>query len=177
MLTVTAALATLLVCCVPAAKSATTVAALRHQIRDHVRDVEQAKTTLRFFRTHSILLYKWRTKRVAHLERAKALDRVLVGRVILRVLRAKLELLLPPLAAIRLVFGSYADQAIRVSDCETGGTFSVNAQNGQYLGLFQMGSWERARFGHGSTPIEQARAAWRYFVESGRDWSPWECKP
>ena len=52
-----------------------------------------------------------------------------------------------------------------------------DAQNGQYLGLFQMGSSERRLFGHGETALEQAQAAYRYFVRSGRDWSPWSCKP
>jgi hypothetical protein len=75
------------------------------------------------------------------------------------------------------VFGSYCSQAIEVSRCETGGTFSVWAQNGQYLGLFQMGSWERTIYGHAYHPWGQARAAYRYFVASGRDWSPWSCKP
>lgn len=79
--------------------------------------------------------------------------------------------------AIRAVFGSYSDQAIRVVRCETGGTFSTTAQNGQYRGLFQMGSWERRTYGHSSTAIGQAKAAWRYFVASGKDWSPWQCKP
>src|SRR5262245_35157929 len=78
---------------------------------------------------------------------------------------------------IRIVFGKYADQAVAVSRCETGGTFSLYASNGQYLGLFQMGSSERARYGHGWNAWAQARAAYRYFVASGRDWSPWSCKP
>lgn len=64
-----------------------------------------------------------------------------------------------------------------VVHCETGGTYSVWATNGQYRGLFQMGSWERARYGHGNNPWAQARAASRYFFASGADWSPWECKP
>ena len=59
--------------------------------------------------------------------------------------------------------------------CESG--LSVWARNGQYHGLFQMGSSERARFGHGPTPFAQAMAAYRYFVATGRDWSPWSCKP
>ena len=84
---------------------------------------------------------------------------------------------LGPHDAIRRVFGAYAAGAIDVARCETGGTFSVYARNGQYLGLFQMGSWERATYGHGWTPWEQARAAYRYFVASGRDWSPWQCRP
>jgi hypothetical protein len=62
-----------------------------------------------------------------------------------------------------------------VSWCES--KHSTTAQNGQYLGLFQMGWNERRLFGHGSTPRKQALAAHRYFVVSGRDWSPWSCKP
>jgi hypothetical protein len=80
-----------------------------------------------------------------------------------------------PVQAIRRVFGTYWHQAVAVARCESG--LSVWAQNGQYLGLFQMGSSERALYGHGSTPIAQVVAAHRYFVASGRDWSPWQCKP
>ena len=80
-----------------------------------------------------------------------------------------------PVAAIRFVFGPYADQALRVAYCES--RYSTRAVNGQYLGLFQMGSSERATYGHSSTALGQARAAYRYFVASGRDWSPWACKP
>ncbi len=80
-----------------------------------------------------------------------------------------------PESAIRYVFGSYAGQALAVASCESG--WRTWAENGQYLGMFQMGSSERAIYGHGSTPLEQARAAYRYFVASGRDWSPWSCKP
>jgi hypothetical protein len=79
--------------------------------------------------------------------------------------------------AITVVFGRHASEAIRVVDCETGHTFDTGARNGQYLGLFQMGSSERALYGHGPTALEQARAAYVYFVVSGRSWSPWECKP
>ena len=80
-----------------------------------------------------------------------------------------------PEAAIRHVFGGYADQAISVARCESG--LSVWASNGQYLGMFQMGESERATYGHGSTPLAQAQAAYRYFTASGRDWSPWQCSP
>lgn len=82
-----------------------------------------------------------------------------------------------PIQAISFVFGIYADQAIRVSHCETGGTFSVYAQNGQYRGLFQMGSRERAKYGDSYTAYGQSVAAHRYFIDSGSDWSPWTCKP
>ena len=80
-----------------------------------------------------------------------------------------------PEKAICHVFGSYCRQALQVARCESG--VQTTAQNGEYLGLFQMGSTERRTFGHGESAIEQAQAAYRYFVRSGRDWSPWSCKP
>ena len=80
-----------------------------------------------------------------------------------------------PYAAIVYWFGSAWPQALNVARCESG--LSVYAQNGQYLGLFQMGTSERTLFGHGPSALAQARAAYRYFVRSGRDWSPWSCKP
>jgi hypothetical protein len=76
---------------------------------------------------------------------------------------------------IRIVFGDYGDQAVRVASCESG--LTIGAQNGQYLGLFQMGSYARSTYGHSWNPWGQARAAYRYFVASGKDWSPWSCKP
>lgn len=80
-----------------------------------------------------------------------------------------------PVKAICSVFGSHCSEAITVASCESG--LSPNAANGQYLGAFQMGSSERATYGHGSTVLDQAKAAYKYFVASGKDWSPWECKP
>ena len=80
----------------------------------------------------------------------------------------------PPRVAIRAVFGRYAQQAVAVAWCES--RLTPTAHNGQYLGLFQMGSSERRLFGHGSTAHAQALAAHRYFVASGRDWSPWGCR-
>ena len=73
------------------------------------------------------------------------------------------------------VFGSRCSEALAVSWCES--HWYVWAANGQYLGLFQMGSSERRRYGHGSGAWAQSRAAYRYFVDSGRDWSPWSCRP
>lgn len=102
----------------------------------------------------------------AHAHRAKYLAHV-------RFLR---RLNSDPKAAICYVFGRYCGQALAVSGCETGGTYSLYAKNGQYLGIFQMGEHERATYGHGSTYLEQARAAYRYFVASGKDWSPWTCR-
>lgn len=77
--------------------------------------------------------------------------------------------------AIFAVFGPYAAGAMGVAGCETGGTYDPRAQNGQYLGVFQMGASERATYGHGASWLEQAQAAYKYFVASGRDWSPWSC--
>lgn len=71
----------------------------------------------------------------------------------------------------------YGRQATDVSWGETGGTFTIWASNGQYLGLFQMGSHERATYGHGNNAWAQSAAAYRYFAASGFDWSPWSCKP
>jgi hypothetical protein len=65
-------------------------------------------------------------------------------------------------------------QAFDVIACETGGTYNTTARNGQYLGLFQMGAAERARYGHGATAVAQARAAHRYYLDAG-GWGPWSC--
>jgi hypothetical protein len=72
-----------------------------------------------------------------------------------------------------------SSEAWAVARCETGGTFDVWARNGIYRGIFQMGTNERATYGHGNDPWSQARAAHRYYVASGRDWSPWDprCRP
>lgn len=76
---------------------------------------------------------------------------------------------------IRRVFRPHGAAAVRVASCESG--LDRHAKNGQYLGLFQMGAAERARYGHGISTKAQAIAARRYWVATGRDWSPWECKP
>ena len=89
--------------------------------------------------------------------------------------RLQEQLARSPEKAICHVFGSYCRQALQVARCESG--YRTNAENGQYRGLFQMGSSERQLFGHGGSALQQARAAYRYFVRSGRDWSPWSCKP
>lgn len=52
-----------------------------------------------------------------------------------------------------------------------------DARNGQYHGCFQMGTSERATYGDGTGFWNQAKAAYKYFVDSGKDWSPWSCKP
>jgi hypothetical protein len=85
------------------------------------------------------------------------------------------ELATDVVLSIRYVFGEYAEQALAVAECESG--LSRHAHNGQYLGIFQMGDFARSTYGHGETFLAQARAAHRYFVASGRDWSPWACQP
>jgi hypothetical protein len=88
---------------------------------------------------------------------------------------------LSPIGAILYIFGSHAQEAINVAACESGGgdprNINIYAQNGQYLGMFQMGTSERATYatiGY-SNAYQQTVAAWNYFAVSG--WSPWECQP
>lgn len=96
-----------------------------------------------------------------------------IRRLRLTLERAKTDV--SPVVAIRLVFGAHAHEALRVSWCES--RYDIGATNGQYLGLFQMGGFARSTYGHSYTALGQAQAAYRYFVASGRDWSPWQCKP
>lgn len=91
-------------------------------------------------------------------------------------LRGRAAIRTTPAATIRRIFGKrYGVAAVKVARCES--SLDPAARNGQYRGLFQMGSAERAAYGHGSTARAQARAARRYFNATGRDWSPWSCKP
>ena len=78
-------------------------------------------------------------------------------------------------AAICQVFGKHCRAALNVSWCES--HWHTWASNGQYLGLFQMGSSERRIYGHSSTAYGQAVAAYRYFKATGYTWRPWSCKP
>jgi hypothetical protein len=76
---------------------------------------------------------------------------------------------------IKAVFGPYGGEALRVARCES--NLNPKARNGQYRGVFQMGHNERKTYGHGPGVWAQSFAAYRYFVRSGRDWSPWACRP
>ncbi len=75
----------------------------------------------------------------------------------------------------------HGEEAKVVARCEASDYYwwflnrPTSARNGQFLGMFQMGSSERARYGHGSDPWSQARAAHRYWLVSG--WGPWQCTP
>ena len=137
--------------------------------------------TIRFFENRRSLLSAGDRRTQAKTSLAYARKRVRELTRTVAVLRAQLRARttrklasLPPRAAICNVFGSYCHEAVAVARCES--RLSTRAQNGQYLGLFQMGSYERRLFGHGETARDQAVAAHRYFVRSGRDWSPWACR-
>jgi hypothetical protein len=153
----------------------------------HVKTLEKDRQVIRFFEQHPWLLADPvvgpEARRQLRLHRASLRRQAKrVAGLQLRLAREKESRRLQtvrqagPRTAICHVFGSrFCGQALRVARCESG--LRPNARNGQYLGLFQMGSSERRRFGHGFTAFEQATAAHRYFVLSGRDWSPWSCKP
>ncbi len=66
-------------------------------------------------------------------------------------------------------------KAFDVVACETGNTYNLQATNGQYLGIFQLGARERRICGHGPTARAQARAARCWYDKTGGDWSPWTC--
>lgn len=78
-------------------------------------------------------------------------------------------------SVIRKVFGPYGAQAVRVAYCES--RLSIWSRNGQYWGLFQMGSYARSRYGHAWNAWAESRAAYHYFRDSGRTWGPWSCRP
>jgi hypothetical protein len=141
------------------------------------------RSVIRFLENHRSLLGSTEHREVARSALTRAERRLTHVSKTIAVLRSALDRRqsrrlahAPPKVAICRVFGRrYCGQALRVSWCES--RHSMRAQNGQYLGLFQMGSSERRLFGHGRTAHRQAIAAHRYFVVSGRDWSPWSCKP
>lgn len=133
--------------------------------------------------------WDWQRRLYLHRTSTEYRERVVKGCAYLRYLNKKwthrahnhyelwLEIRESPQNAICHVFGIYCTEALKVSSCETGGTFHVGATNGQYLGLFQMGSYARSKYGHGLTALEQSYCAYKYFVDSGKDWSPWGCRP
>ena len=151
--------------------------------------MQNSTSVIRFLEKHRWLLRDPRFRREATLRlrvakrtvaasRAKALRsraRIARQQAELEHRRLVAELRGSPEKAICHVFGLYCREALSVARCES--SYSVNAENGEYLGLFQMGSNERRLFGHGESALDQAQAAYRYFVHSGRDWSPWSCKP
>ena len=137
--------------------------------------------TIAFFKRHRRLLYApaHREDAALALERAQGrlgqLEKTIAAlRRAIHAQDARRVAAMPPRAAICDVFDSYCGEALAIAWCES--RLTTTAQNGQYLGLFQMGLHERSLFGHGATAHEQALAAHKYFVRSGRDWSPWGCR-
>lgn len=157
------------------------VLTLGERLERKVAALRKHRGTIRFFENHRSLLSSSEQRTQARSSLAYARERVRQLTWTVAALRTKVEARtarrlakLPPRAAICTVFGPYCEEALAVAWCES--RFRTTAQNGQYLGLFQMGSYERQLFGHGRSARDQAVAAHRYFVRSGRDWSPWGCR-
>jgi hypothetical protein len=152
---------------------------LQSDLRGHVNELRKSRSVVRLFETHSWLLRDPRFRSEATRQLAKhreALERAAAALGARRRARQHAILLArKPDSVICRIFRRHCRQALQVARCESG--VSTTAANGQYLGLFQMGSTERRLFGHGASAKAQAKAAYRYFVTSGRDWSPWSCKP
>ena len=155
---------------------------LRAQLDRKLRLLRKERSTIHFFETHRWLLRSREHHVVARNTFVRA-ERQL-ARTIRQITRLRHALhrqetrklrLAPPKVAICAVFKGDCEQAVDVAWCES--RLNTTAQNGQYLGLFQMGYTARQIFGHGATALDQSVAAHRYFIHSGRDWSPWSCKP
>jgi hypothetical protein len=164
-----------------ATTSKTQAIPLQERLAVKLKAARKYRGAIRFYEHHRTLLMSGKqrpavrkalrlaTRRLAHVNKE-----IHYYRTQLRAKKAKRLAKAPPRVAICGVFGRYCRQALSVAWCES--RLSTNARNGQYLGLFQMGSSERRLFGHGGTAHKQAVAAHRYFVRSGRDWSPWSCR-
>jgi hypothetical protein len=163
------------------AKTAHTTLTLDQQLERNVAAFRKYRGAIHLYRTHRSLLSASAKREHAKSNLAYAERRVRQLSKTVAALRVKVQARdarrfasLPPRKAICAVFAADCHAAIAVASCES--HLRTTAQNGQYLGLFQMGSYERQLFGHGPTAHEQAIAAHRYFVSSGRDWSPWSCR-
>ena len=160
-------------------------------VAHHAASVKHDRQVVAFFAKHRWLLSDPRFAREAKRELSSHRRRLAVAQRRLAQARSvqatresrahnrervrRLAVAATPRAVICRVFGPYCEEAVRVAHCES--RLTIDAQNGQYLGLFQMGSTARRLFGHGDSAEEQARAALRFFVRSGSDWGPWTCKP
>jgi hypothetical protein len=169
----------------PSAEREDRPVSIDRRLEQKLATARRFRGTIRFFHTHRSLLSSGEQRAVArealsNAQRrlARATKEIAYYRRLIRQRDARLAAhrlaKAPPRVVIQEVFGRYAAQAVNVAWCES--RLATTARNGQYLGLFQMGSSERRLFGHGHTAHEQALAAHRYFVRSGRDWSPWSCR-
>jgi hypothetical protein len=170
----------------PATAQSQSDADLGAQLTRHLSTMEKDRQVLRFFEAHGWLLSDPRfaaeanrqlrihTLRLTRTQRKAAAAKIALARR-LQTRRLAIVEAATPQKTICRVFGDYCQEALAVSRCES--NLRTDAQNGQYLGLFQMGSSERRLFGHGPSAADQAEAAHRYFVASGHNWGPWSCKP
>lgn len=157
-------------------------AQLEKRLARKLRDARRHRGTIRFFKNRRYLLRAddhaakaQKALRRAHYRLAKTRREIASIRRELRKRERVRRAALPPRKAICEVFGDrYCGEAISVAWCES--RLVTTARNGQYLGIFQMGSYARDLYGHGDTAYDQAEAAHGYFVDSGRDWSPWTCR-
>src|SRR5690606_9647548 len=82
---------------------------------------------------------------------------------------------LPPTSAVLCTFEPGTQRkALRIMRCESGGR--TGAVNGQYRGLFQLGTHERKTYAYNGyvSALSQVRAAWNMYTWRG--WQPWrEC--
>ena len=154
---------------------------LDEQLERKLAALRKYRGTIHFFETHRSLLSSSERRGNASSAVTYAKRRAHQLTATIAALRAKVHARdarrlasLEPKAAICAVFGDHCQEAVAVAWCES--HLSTTARNGQYVGLFQMGSYERQLFGHGDSAHAQAIAAHRYFVRSGRDWSPWSCR-
>jgi hypothetical protein len=171
---------------VPATAQSQSEASLSAQLTRHLATMKKDQQVLTFLEHHKWLLSDPRFQasaqrqlRVHTASLVRVRKKAAVAKLALAQ-RAKARRLAAVAAAkpenvICRVFGSYCRAALAVSRCESG--LRTTAQNGQYLGLFQMGTTERRLFGHGPSALQQAKAAHKYFVASGHGWGPWSCKP
>ena len=176
---------------VPAAAQSQSGAGRSAQLMHHLRTMKKDRQVIRFFETHRWLLSDPRFEAKAQRELARHRKSFAVHRrklAAVSVLRHRRQVreqrnrqrlasirLAKPAVAICTVFGKRCTEALAVSRCESG--MRTDARNGEYLGLFQMGTTERRLFGHGPSAIEQVKAAHRYYVASGHSWRAWSCKP
>jgi hypothetical protein len=159
---------------------------LEARLRHHERSLRHDRQVIEFFKSHRSLLsdprFSAKAKRQLSAHRAHlalTMRRLTAMRAALGKHRRERQLAVSglgnPRTVICRIFGPYCRQALTVARCES--NLKTWARNGEYLGLFQMSWLARRLFGHGASAEQQSRAALRYFVRSGRDWSPWTCKP
>jgi hypothetical protein len=174
----------------PATAQSQSHADLGAQLTRHLSTMKKDKQVIRFLQNHKWLFsdprFSASAKRQLRIhtsslaltqKKAAATKRAIAVRVKhhAQVRRLAAVQAATPQSVICRVFGDNCHDALAVSRCESG--WRTDAQNGQYLGLFQMGSNERRIFGHGPSAVEQAVAAHKYFIASGSNWGPWSCKP